>query len=55
MEMLNGEINRQAAMIAYIDDFHFMMWLTIAVLPLVFLLRKPKQHMEDGEPPLMFE
>jgi DHA2 family multidrug resistance protein len=55
MAMLNGEINRQAAMIAYIDDFHFMMWLTIALLPLVFLLRKPKRHIEDGDPPLMVE
>jgi DHA2 family multidrug resistance protein len=36
------EINRQAMMIAYLDDFHAMMLLTLAALPLVLLLRKPK-------------
>jgi MFS transporter, DHA2 family, multidrug resistance protein len=40
--MLNLEINRQALMIAYLDDFHAMMLLTLAALPLVWLLRKPK-------------
>jgi DHA2 family multidrug resistance protein len=40
--MLDLEINRQALMIAYLDDFHAMMLLTLAALPLVWLLRKPK-------------
>lgn len=31
----------QATMIAYVDDFKLMMWVSIAALPLVFLLRKP--------------
>jgi DHA2 family multidrug resistance protein len=39
--MLDMEINRQALMIAYIDDFHAMMLVTLAVLPLVWLLRRP--------------
>lgn len=38
--ILNGEINRQAAMIAYIDDFYMMMWLALAVAPLAFLMRR---------------
>ena len=38
---LNGIITNQAAMIAYIDDFKLMMVITIAVIPLLFLLRKP--------------
>lgn len=42
MAMVNAEINRQAAMVAYIDDFWLMMWVTLAALPLVFLLRPPK-------------
>ncbi|PZQ23011.1 MAG: EmrB/QacA family drug resistance transporter [Sphingopyxis macrogoltabida] len=42
MAMVNAEINRQAAMIAYIDDFWFMMWVTLAAVPLVLLLRPPK-------------
>ncbi len=35
-------INKQAIMIAYIDDFYLMAWISILVLPLVLLLRKPK-------------
>jgi DHA2 family multidrug resistance protein len=30
---------KQAAMIAYIDDYQLMMVLTIAVIPLLMLLR----------------
>jgi len=42
----DGMINKQAAMIAYIDDFYLMAWISIAVLPLVLLLRKPKGKVE---------
>jgi DHA2 family multidrug resistance protein len=48
--MLNAEINRQALMIAYLDDFHAMMLVTLAALPLVWLLRKGKKP-EPGTPP----
>jgi MFS transporter, DHA2 family, multidrug resistance protein len=41
--LLDTEINRQALMIAYIDDFHLMMLLTLAAVPLVLLLRKAKR------------
>jgi DHA2 family multidrug resistance protein len=40
MRMLDAEVNRQAAMVAYIDDFYLMMWLTLAVTPFVLLMRK---------------
>ena len=39
-------VNKQAAMIAYIDDFYLMAWISIAVLPLVLLLQKPKGKVE---------
>jgi DHA2 family multidrug resistance protein len=42
MTALNGEINRQASMIAYVDDYWLMMILTLAVIPLLLLVRKPK-------------
>jgi DHA2 family multidrug resistance protein len=42
----DAAINRQAAMIAYIDDFYLMAWISIAVLPLVLLLNKPKGKVE---------
>ncbi|HEY4083842.1 MAG TPA: DHA2 family efflux MFS transporter permease subunit [Burkholderiaceae bacterium] len=40
---LNGEVTRQAAMLAYVDDFRLMLMLTIAVLPLLWLMRPPKR------------
>ena len=39
--MLNHEVTRQAAIIAYIDDFKLMLILAIIVLPLVLLTRPP--------------
>ena len=41
MSALNAEITRQASMIAYVDDYWLMMILTIAVIPLLLLVRKP--------------
>jgi DHA2 family multidrug resistance protein len=39
---LNGEVSRQALMIAYLDDFRLMMYLTLLAVPLLLLLRPPK-------------
>jgi len=41
LRMLDTEVNRQAAMIAFVDDFYVMMWLSLAIIPLVLFLRKP--------------
>jgi len=38
---LNMEATRQAAMVAYIDDFKLMMIIIIITLPLLLLLRRP--------------
>ena len=38
---INGEINRQAATISYLNDFRFMMYVTAAALPLLFMLQNP--------------
>jgi hypothetical protein len=35
-------VTRQAAMIAYLDNFQFMMILLIAFLPMVLLMRPPR-------------
>lgn len=48
--VLDSEINRQAAMIAYINDFYLMMWMTAAVIPLTFIMRRP-----DLRPPTVPE
>jgi DHA2 family multidrug resistance protein len=44
--MLNQEITRQSAIIAYIDDFKLMLILAIVVLPLLLLTRPPRRAME---------
>jgi DHA2 family multidrug resistance protein len=36
---LDAEVARQALLLAYLDDFRLLMWLTVAALPLVWLLR----------------
>ena len=38
---LNAEATRQAAMVAYIDNFKLMMMIVIVGLPLLLLLRRP--------------
>jgi DHA2 family multidrug resistance protein len=35
----NAEVTRQATMIAYINDYWLMMWITILLMPLVLLMR----------------
>jgi DHA2 family multidrug resistance protein len=41
---LNAEVSRQAMTIAYINDFRFMMYLSLLALPLLLLLRPPAQR-----------
>jgi len=49
LALLNQAVNGQAAMIAYLDDFRMMMWMAIAVLPLLLILRPPAKG--DGPAP----
>ncbi|EMD83432.1 MDR family MFS transporter [Pacificimonas flava] len=37
----NAEVTRQAMMVAYLDDFHLMMWITLLSIPFVLLLKRP--------------
>jgi len=39
---LNAEVSRQALTIAYINDFRFMMYLSLLAVPLLLLLRAPR-------------
>jgi MFS transporter, DHA2 family, multidrug resistance protein len=41
--LLDAVVTQQAAMIAYIDDFWFMLFLTLLVTPLLLLIRPPKR------------
>lgn len=40
LRVIDAEVNRQAAMIAYIDDFYMMMWMSFAVVPLTIFMSK---------------
>lgn len=53
LQMLNLEVNRQAAMIAYLDDFKLMMFLLIAMSPIIFFLKPGKT--EPGQQPAMLD
>jgi len=46
---LNGEVTRQAGMVAYVDVFHLMFLATVAVLPVVLLMRKPADQTVQDE------
>ena len=41
---LNAEVTRQAAMVAYVDDFKLIMLIALATLPLLLLLREGRRH-----------
>jgi DHA2 family multidrug resistance protein len=51
--MVNQLVTQQAAMIAYIDDFYFMMVITLAVLPLILFMKTPDKPIKTDEPMVM--
>jgi len=53
LALLNLEINRQAAMIGYLSDFHLMMWLTLLAMPMILLVRKPAAAAAEPSPTKM--
>ena len=40
--LIQGTVQRQATMLAYIDDFRFLGFAILLMVPLVFLIRKGK-------------
>jgi MFS transporter, DHA2 family, multidrug resistance protein len=48
---LNAEATRQSAMVAYIDDFHLMLYVAILLSPLLFLMKRPVRT-QNHEPSL---
>jgi DHA2 family multidrug resistance protein len=52
LRLLDAEVNRQAAMVAYIDDFYLMFWLTLLTTPIVLLMRRARPGAAPArEPP----
>jgi MFS transporter, DHA2 family, multidrug resistance protein len=48
---LDAAVTQQAVMIAYIDDFWFMLFLTLLVIPLLLLIRPPARNTTIVEEP----
>jgi DHA2 family multidrug resistance protein len=48
--LLDSAVTQQAAMIAYIDDFWFMLFLTVLVTPLLLLIRPPRRDAIVADP-----
>jgi len=44
MVALNAEVTRQAAMVAYVDDFKLIMWIALAATPLLLLLSEARRR-----------
>jgi DHA2 family multidrug resistance protein len=38
--LIQGTVQRQATMLAYIDDFRLLGWAILAMIPMVFLMKK---------------
>jgi DHA2 family multidrug resistance protein len=45
---LYRSLGQQAQMLSYVDIFHVLMWVVVAVLPLVLLLKKPAKGGSGG-------
>lgn len=43
MTMVNAEVTRQALMIAYLDDFKLIMYILLFALPIILIMRPPRQ------------
>jgi DHA2 family multidrug resistance protein len=41
LALINALVTKEAATLAYLQDFRLMMWITLAALPILLLLRKP--------------
>jgi DHA2 family multidrug resistance protein len=52
--MADAEVNRQALMIAYIDDFYLMMIVSLLAIPLLLLLKKGRRP-TPGEPAMAMD
>lgn len=49
LSFIDGEVNRQAAMVSYIDDFYLLFWGTLAAMPIILLMRPPKKRAPGEE------
>lgn len=49
LALLNAEVTRQATMIAFLNDYYFMMFVCIAAIPFILLLKKVRVSHQPQE------
>jgi DHA2 family multidrug resistance protein len=53
LAMINGEVSRQALMIAFLDNFMMLFWIMLIFAPLPLLLKKPKPLAQGERLPIV--
>ncbi|MBK0392417.1 MDR family MFS transporter [Ramlibacter algicola] len=48
LAMLNGLVTKQAALVAYVNDFWIMMAITLLTIPLLLLIRRARRTADGG-------
>ena len=51
LAQMKGAVTRQSLMVAYLDDFYLMMFITLAAAPLLFILKSPNAKPATKAPP----
>ncbi|MES1201979.1 MAG: MDR family MFS transporter [Pseudomonadota bacterium] len=52
---LSGQVDLQATMVGYTQVFHLMFLVTLAMMPIVLIMRTPKEGPESGHPSAVME
>ena len=55
LSLVDAQVTRQAATLAYLQDFRLMMWITLAAIPLLLLLHPPGKKPAAAEAALAME
>ncbi len=51
MGMIDGLVNRQAMMIAYLDNFYMLFWMLLALAPLPLIAKRPPRLSDIKDQP----
>lgn len=49
LEVLNGMVSKQAAMISFLNDFHLMAIIGLCCIPIVLLMERPRYPSSDSD------
>ena len=52
LALFDGLATQQASMVAYIDDFRLMLWITLIAVPMLLIMRPPKRARSGSADPV---